>query len=116
MKPHGPEYEHKAVHSGLEATCVRFNLSGSLLGTGGADSVVKIWDMMQGGLGECTDSVKLFGTKPVSCIAFSSTGDLLMACSVDRQLKFYSLKFHRVMNQVTGAHSDMINACSFCYA
>ena len=39
-----------------------------------------------------------------------------MACSVDRQMKFYSLKFRRVMNQVTGAHSDMINACQFCHA
>ena len=39
-----------------------------------------------------------------------------MACSIDRQLKFYSLKFHKVMNQVAGAHSDMINACSFCYS
>ena len=45
IKPHGPELEHKAVHSGMEATCVKFNINGSLLGTGGADSAVKIWDV-----------------------------------------------------------------------
>lgn len=28
-----------------EATCVKFNVNGSLLATGGADSLVKIWDV-----------------------------------------------------------------------
>ena len=63
------------------------------------------------------DQVKLFKGKPVTCLAFASTpGDLLMACSVDRQMKFYSMKFKRVMHAVTGAHSDMINACAFCFS
>ena len=71
IKPKWPEFEHKQAHSGLEATCLKFNMNGTLLGTGGADSMVKIWDLQYGGLGECVDQVKLFGSKPVSCLAFS---------------------------------------------
>lgn len=45
VKPHGVEFEHKATHGGMEATCLKFNVQGNLLGTGGADSAIKIWDV-----------------------------------------------------------------------
>ncbi len=43
-KPHQMEHISLEAHSGKEATCVRFNSQGTMLATGGADSVIKIWD------------------------------------------------------------------------
>lgn len=35
-----------------------------------------------------------------------------MACSVDRNIKFYSIKYKKVNYQMNGGHSEMINACA----
>ena len=43
MVPNGVEYKFKAHDK--EATCMHFNHSGSLLATGGGDSIIKIWDI-----------------------------------------------------------------------
>ena len=40
----------------------------------------------------------------------------MLACSIDRSMKFYNLKYRRVCNSVSGAHSETINACMFCYS
>lgn len=61
------------------------------------------------------DTMRHF-TKPVSCLAFSQIGDLLLACSVDRQIKFYNVKYRRITHQMSGGHSETINACAFCYS
>lgn len=37
--------EHKFHAHEKEATCVKYNSSGSLLATGGADAIIKIWDI-----------------------------------------------------------------------
>lgn len=66
-----------------------------MLATAGGDSLVKIWDVQVGGSGECVDTLRGFN-KPVSTLAFSGVGDLMLACTVDRNIKFYNLKMKRV--------------------
>ena len=110
IRPSGVGVKHLQVHSGAEATCLRFNGLGTYLATGGGDSVVKIWDANNG---ECVDTLRIH-SKPVSALALSYSGELLLTCSVDRQMKFYNMKFKRVTNQMSGGHTDSINACCFC--
>lgn len=79
------------AHSGKEATCIKFNSSGSLIATAGGDSLVKLWDVQPGSSCDCIETLRCFA-KPVSCLAFAPMTDMLMCCSVDRQIKFYSTK------------------------
>jgi WD40 repeat protein len=66
-----------------------------MLATGGADSVVKIWDCNQNtSTFDCLDTVKIF-SKPISAVAFSPNGEFLAGASVDRNLKVYSTKYRR---------------------
>lgn len=75
--------DHKIKAHDKEATSLAFNFSGSLLATGGADSVIKIWD-----IGKGCECVPLRGfTKPISCLSFARDNEfLMMACSIDRQI------------------------------
>ena len=87
--------DHKIKAHEREATSLAFNFSGSLLATGGADSVIKIWDMSRG-----CESVSLKGfSKPISCLSFARDSEFLMiACSVDRQIQLCQVKPHKVLN------------------
>jgi WD40 repeat protein len=58
IKPSYPEHKHIEAHSSKEGTCLRFNPQGTLLGTGGGDGTVKIWDVSDGGSGECVDTIR----------------------------------------------------------
>ncbi len=75
--------DHKFKAHEKEATCLTFNYSGTLLATGGADNLIKIWDINRG----CESvPIKSFN-KPISCIAFAKDNEfLMMACSIDRQI------------------------------
>jgi WD40 repeat protein len=115
IRPTQPLVKHTEAHSGKEGTCLRFNPQGTLLGTAGGDSTVRIWDVSDGSACECLDTLRGFA-KPVSCLAFSALNDLLLCCTVDRQLKFYSLKQRRFTSTLQGGHSETINSCAFCYS
>ena len=92
IRPSMAAHVHLDAHSGKECTMVRFNPAGTLLASAGGDGVIKIWDAQSGGSGECTDVHRHFNGKSISALAFSGIGDLLIACSIDRQIKIYNLK------------------------
>jgi WD40 repeat protein len=75
---------------------LRFNPQGTLLGSAGGDCTVKLWDVSDGGSGDLVDTIRGNFAKPVSCLSFSGVGDLMLAATVDKQLKFYSLKQRRI--------------------
>lgn len=116
IRPSMADHIHHDAHSGKECTVVRFNPAGTLLASAGGDGVIKIWDAQSGGSGECVDTLRHFNGKPISALGFSGIGDLLMACSFDRQIKIYSLKYRKVNHQMSGGHSETINACVFCFS
>jgi WD40 repeat protein len=68
MGDYAPSRVDQKLHAHeKEATCVAFNNSGNLLATGGADSLLKIWDINR--YCEVTP-IKVF-SKPLSAIAFA---------------------------------------------
>jgi len=113
LKPSGVEYEHRDAHSGREGLFLRFNRQGNLLATAGGDSLVKLWDLGVGGSGDCVDTIRGF-QKPVSTLAFSGSSDLMIACTVDRNIKLYNIKYRRIAHQMSAGHSETINASAFC--
>eukprot|EP00347_Sterkiella_histriomuscorum_P010061 403338836 len=95
-----------------EGTCVKFNNSGNLLASGGADSVIKIWDLNR----QCESTpIKSF-QKPISCMSFARDSEsLMMACSIDRKIQIFNVKPYKLLQSLSG-HSASINCCSFTYS
>ena len=40
----------------------------------------------------------------------------MIACTVDRNVKLYSVKYRKFMHQMSGGHSETINASAFCHS
>lgn len=52
--------------------------------------------------------------KPVSALAFSNTGEVLMACSLDNKAKLAKFDPFRAVSTFS-AHTDTINDCLFTH-
>lgn len=104
--------DHKVHAHEKEITALSISPSGNFAATGGADSLIKVWDINRG----CVEpSIHKIFTKAVTSIQFSPDGEKILACSVDRQIKVCSIKPFKQLLSLSG-HGDTINSSKFCYS
>lgn len=80
------ECVHSFVAHGSSVTCVRFNLKGTLLMSGGLDRLVKIWNLQ----GNC---LKTLGehTRYINCLAINSDSTVMASGSNDKFIHVWDL-------------------------
>lgn len=102
----------KCAHS-AETTCLAFNRDGNILYTGGADGIVKGWEM-QNGIEKCTMALPQKGV--VTSVASSLDNEFVMAATLTQNKieLFRTASNNRIMSY-TG-HTDCINACAFNFS
>jgi WD40 repeat protein/energy-coupling factor transporter ATP-binding protein EcfA2/cytoskeletal protein RodZ len=94
-------------HNGLihHAT---FNPEGDLLGTAGADGVVKLWDLETG------EAIRTLSghTGPVLWLAFNGDGTQLATGSVDKTARLWDVNTGQVLRTILG-HTSAVTAVAF---
>jgi WD40 repeat protein len=99
-----------AAHTGA-ATCLCYNASGNIIVSGGADSLVKVWNPMNG-----MEVATLRGmNKPITDVTISVDNLFLAGSSSEHKAIVWSLKTMRTLHEFYG-HTDTINACKFSFA
>jgi len=99
------------AHQG-EVNAVAFSQAngGTLLATGGAEKVIKVWDTYTG-----THKMNLSGPeKTVMCLQFSPNDELLMAGSNDNAVRIWSVNIGRIKHSLLG-HVGKVYAAEFSY-
>jgi autophagy-related protein 16 len=104
--PTGKKLAFKA-HAGGAAT-LRFNPKGTLLVTGGMDTMVKIWNAKTGAPLATLSSSK----QPITCVTFSNDDQHILATGNDKIARVWSMKTSRVRHTLVG-HSSKIYAATF---
>lgn len=102
--------EHKISAHKPEVTCLAFNGVGDAIATGGADSLVRVW---QAENGKEVQSLKGLA-RSVTDVSFSMDNEYLAAASTEHKVLLWRLKTMRVAQTFTG-HKETINACKFAF-
>jgi WD40 repeat protein len=102
--------EHKIPAHRQEATCLAFNAIGDAIATGGADSVIKVW---QSENGKEVQSLKGFN-RTITDVSFSMDNEYLAGASTEHKVMLWRLKTMRTTQTFSG-HKDAINACKFAF-
>nr|XP_033803350.1 autophagy-related protein 16-2 isoform X2 [Geotrypetes seraphini] len=93
-----------------EVNGVKFSPSSKLVATGGADRVIKLWDVMGGRLHNIQN---LEGcNSSITSVEFSPSGTQILAASSDKAAHLWSLDGNKSKDTLTG-HSDKVTAAKF---
>ncbi|KAL7978984.1 hypothetical protein Chor_015008 [Crotalus horridus] len=100
----------KAVHTAPVAS-MTFDLSSTLLATGGCDSTIKIWDIPRQ---YCTHNLK-GSSGVVHLVKFhpDSSQPQLFSSSMDNSIRLWDLKSSRCVSQLDN-HYSLVTSLSFC--
>lgn len=96
-----------AAHSG-QATSVAYNAAGTLLVTGGVDTLVKIWDSQKGKHLATLSSSK----QSIMKVCFSEDDNFILATGNDKIARVWAMKTSRVVHALVG-HTNKIYAAGF---
>ncbi|ESO92893.1 hypothetical protein LOTGIDRAFT_120226, partial [Lottia gigantea] len=97
------------AHEG-EVNSVKFNPSGTLFASGGADRKIKLWEIRNG---ECDKKGTLLGSNAgITALDFDLEGSLVLGASSDFASRVWSLIDQRLRHTLTG-HSGKVFAARF---
>eukprot|EP01106_Pelomyxa_sp_JSP_P014925 TRINITY_DN491_c1_g1_i1.p1 TRINITY_DN491_c1_g1~~TRINITY_DN491_c1_g1_i1.p1 ORF type:complete len:593 (-),score=144.97 TRINITY_DN491_c1_g1_i1:45-1793(-) len=94
-------------HSG-DINTVTFNVNGSLLVSGGADKVIRVWDVASG----IMKASMMGAAQTVTSVALSCSDDLVLGCSNDKAARVWTLQNSRLRHALTG-HVDKVSCGLF---
>ncbi|XP_034459508.1 autophagy-related protein 16-1 isoform X1 [Hippoglossus hippoglossus] len=95
------------AHEG-EVNAVRFSPGSRLLGTGGMDRRVKLWEVVAG---RCECKGALTGSNAgITSIEFDSTGSYLLAASNDFASRIWTVDDYRLRHTLTGHSGKVLSA------
>eukprot|EP00761_Pharyngomonas_kirbyi_P014286 gb/GECH01014316.1/.p1 GENE.gb/GECH01014316.1/~~gb/GECH01014316.1/.p1 ORF type:complete len:629 (+),score=204.68 gb/GECH01014316.1/:1-1887(+) len=85
-------------------SCCQFHPSGRLLATGGADTIVRIWEF---GSASCVNNLTEH-TKAVWSVAYHDTGDVIASGSMDHTARLWDPAVGKCLHTLRG-HVDSVN-------
>lgn len=95
------------AHSG-QATSVAYNAAGTLLVTGGVDTLIKIWDAQKGKPLATLSSSK----QSIMNVCFSEDDSYILSAGNDKVARVWAMKTSRILHTLTG-HNNKIYAAGF---
>jgi WD40 repeat protein len=94
------------------ATCVAFNVEGTLIGVASADHSARVW-RLSNARQVVTEAFQLIGhAGPVLAIAFSPTGRSVVTAGADRSVKVWSTEDGRLLRTFS-QHTEAVHTLAF---
>jgi WD40 repeat-containing protein SMU1 len=96
-------------HDDLLITALSVSKDGTLLGTGDASGLVKVWRLDSG---KCLREIAAHPQAPVSCLDFSPDASHVLSASHDTTCREFGLRTSRMLKEFRG-HSSFVNTCAY---
>uniref|UniRef100_A0A8D0LCY4 Protein Atg16l2 n=1 Tax=Sphenodon punctatus TaxID=8508 RepID=A0A8D0LCY4_SPHPU len=93
-----------------EVTAVRFSPNCNVLATGGADKLIKLWNMVGGRL-ECTQTLE-GASGSITSLEFDPSGSQILAASYNNAAQLWKMGDCKSKETLTG-HTDKVTAAKF---